>query len=121
MTLATLDDLANRIGRELTPEEVRRATAWLDDATALILKPFPQYAAAPTAISKKVCCAMVLRVLNNPEGKRQEQIDDYSYTIDSSRSRGEVYLSEDEAEELRPAKKTAFSIVPGAPCASAAP
>ena len=116
MALATLDDLADRLGRDLTDEEERRATAWLEDAEALILKPFPQYATTPTAISKKVCCAMVLRVLTNPDGKRQESIDDYSYTVDSSRSRGEVYLSDDELEELRPAKKAAFSIVPGAPC-----
>lgn len=115
MALATLADLEDRLGRDLTAEEERRATAWLADAEALILKPFPQYATAPTAISKKVCCAMVLRVLNNPDGKRQESLDDYSYTIDSSRSRGEVYLSDDEKEELRPPKKVAFSIVPGAP------
>ncbi|QXE36206.1 phage Gp19/Gp15/Gp42 family protein [Streptomyces sp. GMY02] len=120
VALATLDDLADRLGRDLTDEEQRRATAWLDDATALILKRFPQYATTPTAISTKVCCAMVLRVLGNPEGKRQESIDDYSYTIDSSRSRGEVYLSDDEVEELRPPKKTAFSIVPSAPCTPAA-
>lgn len=119
MALATLADLEDRLGRDLTDEETRRATAWLEDATALILNRFPQYESAPTAISKKVCCAMVLRVLNNPDGKRQESIDDYSYTIDSSRSRGEVYLSQDEEDELRPPKKTAFSIVPSAPCETA--
>ena len=116
MALATLEDLGNRLGRDLTAEEQRRATAWLTDAEALILGRFPQFETAPTAVSKKVCCAMVLRVLTNPDGKRQESIDDYSYTIDSSRSRGEVYLSNDEIGELRGPKKAAFSIVPGAPC-----
>jgi hypothetical protein len=116
VTLATLQDLEDRLGRELTDAEERQATAWLADATALILKHFPQYAATPTDVSTKVCCAMVLRKLDNPNGKRQESIDDYSYTIDSSRSRGEVYLSDEEMDELRPAKKSAFSIVPGAPC-----
>lgn len=110
MALATLKDLADRLGRDLTAVEERRATAWLADASALILKQFPQYEAAPTDISTKVCCAMVLRVLNNPDGKRQESLDDYSYTIDSSRSRGEVYLSEDEADELRPPRSKAFGI-----------
>lgn len=114
MALATLTDLADRLGRDLTSPEVRRATAWLADAEALILKRFPAYATTPTAVSKKVCCAMVLRVLTNPDGKRQESLDDYSYTVDSSRSRGEVYLSDDEAEELRPQSGGAFSIVPGA-------
>ncbi|MFJ2007405.1 hypothetical protein [Streptomyces chartreusis] len=116
MALATLADIADRLGRDLTAEETRRATANLADATALILGRFPQYASAPTDVCTKVCCAMVLRVLTNPDGKRQETIDDYSYTIDSSRSRGEVYLSDDEADELRPPVKRAFSIVPGAPC-----
>lgn len=115
MALATLEDLGDRLGRDLTTDEQRRATAWLDDATALILKRFPQYATTPTDVSKKVCCAMVLRVLNNPNGLRQESIDDYSYTVDSSRSRGEVYLSDDEADELRPQLKGAFNIVQGAP------
>jgi len=116
VALATLDDIADRLGRDLTAEEERRATANLADATALILNRFPQYETTPTDVSKKVACAMVLRVLTNPNGKRQESIDDYSYTVDSSRSRGEVYLSEDEEDELRPPKKRAFSIVPGAPC-----
>ncbi|MFJ9628090.1 Gp19/Gp15/Gp42 family protein [Streptomyces sp. NPDC101175] len=116
MALATLEDIGNRLGRDLTAEEQRRATANLEDATALILDRFPQYEAAPTAVSKKVACAMVLRVLTNPDGKRQESIDDYSYTVDSSRSRGEVYLSDEEMDELRPPQKRAFSIVPGAPC-----
>jgi hypothetical protein len=115
VALATLADLEDRLGRDLTAEEERRAAAWLADATALILNRFPQYESAPTAVSTKVCCAMVLRVLTNPDGKRQESIDDYSYTVDSSRSRGEVYLSEDEEDELRPSAKRAFSIVPGVP------
>ncbi|MER6435428.1 hypothetical protein ABT275_03565 [Streptomyces sp. NPDC001185] len=114
MALATLQDLADRLGRDLTESEERRATAWLDDAEALILSRFPQYGTTPTALSKKVACAMVLRVLTNPDGKRQEAIDDHSYTIDSSRSRGEVYLSDEEAAELRPQPGGgAFSIVLG--------
>lgn len=121
MALATLQDLEDRLGRDLTETEVRQATAWLADATALILKHFPQYAANPTDISLKVCCAMVERKLQNQNGKRQESIDDYSYTIDSSRSRGEVYLSDEEMDELRPPKKSAFSIVPGAPTCETTP
>ncbi|MFD5916179.1 hypothetical protein ACFVYP_07035 [Kitasatospora sp. NPDC058201] len=113
--LATLADLADRLGRDLTTAETRQATAWLDDATALILDRFPQYATAPTPASTAVCCAMVLRVLRNPDGKRSEQIDDYSYTVDSARSAGELYLTEHEIETLTPVRTSAFSIVPGAP------
>lgn len=118
MALATLDDLADRLGRDLTDSEERQAAALLDDATAIIVDRFPQYELAPTATAKAVCAAMVLRVLRNPEGKRSQTIDDYSYTIDSARSAGELYLTEHEAESLRPPNKTAFSIVPSAPAAT---
>lgn len=60
---------------------------------------------------------MVLRVLRNPDGKREEAVDDYRYVIDSSRSTGEVYLSVSEAAEiaaaLRPRRGSAFSIHQG--------
>lgn len=109
--LATLADLADRLGRDLTDAETRQATAWLHDATAIILDRFPRYATAPTQSSTSVCAAMVLRVLKNPDGKRSETIDDYSYTIDQARSAGELYLTENELELLRTAVSTAFSIV----------
>lgn len=115
VALATPEDLVARLGRDLTDVEERQAPALLGDATAVILDRFPQYAAAPTDTSTKVCCAMVLRVLRNPNGLRQESIDDYSYTVDSSRSAGEIYLTDGEAAELRPPRHSAFSIVPGAP------
>lgn len=115
MALATLDNLADRLGRDLTPAETRQATALLDDATAIILDRFPQYLTAPTQASIAVCSAMVLRVLRNPDGKRSEQIDDYSYTIDSARSAGELYLTAAELDTLRPIRTSAFSIVPGTP------
>lgn len=115
MSLATPADLADRLGRDLTDVEDRQAPALLDDATAVILDRFPRYATTPTAVSMKVCCAMVLRVLRNPNGLRQESIDDYSYTVDSSRSAGEIYLTQAEIDELRPIRSSAFSIVPGIP------
>ncbi|MGK4583479.1 Gp19/Gp15/Gp42 family protein [Kitasatospora sp. HPMI-4] len=115
MPLATTADLADRLGRDLTDAETRQATALLTDASAIIIDRFPQYATSPTAASTAVCAAMVLRVLRNPDGKRSEQIDDYSYTIDSARSAGELYLTEHEAATLRPVRTSAFSIVPSAP------
>lgn len=43
-----------------------------------------------------VLSSMVLRVLKNPDGKRQESVDDYSYTRDQSLSAGALYVSNDE-------------------------
>ncbi|MGW5126685.1 hypothetical protein ACWEQ7_22045 [Streptomyces sp. NPDC004069] len=115
MALAELADIADRLGRDLTEEETRQATALIEDATAMILDRFPRYAAEPTATSKAVCRAMVLRVLQNPQGLRQESIDDYQVTYDAARSAGELYISDAEAEMLRPPLSSAFSIVPMAP------
>lgn len=113
--LATLTDLADRLGRDLTAPEVRQGAALLIDATAIILDRFPQYGTAPTPASRAVCAAMVTRVLRNPAGLRSEQIDDYAYTIDSARSSGELYLTENEIDTLTPIRTSAFSIVPLAP------
>jgi len=120
MALATVDDLAARLGRSLTAAETTQGTAWLDDATAIILDRFPQYEAAPTAASLAVCCAMVLRVLRNPNGLRSETVDDYSYTRDTMLSAGEIYMTRNDIEALTPAQSSAFSIVavmpPDPPC-----
>lgn len=110
---ATVDDLRARLlGRDLTPDEVTKAPALLADASAIMRGRFPALDLATPGTAVGVCCAMVLRVLQNPQGKRSEAIDDYSYTIDSARSAGELYLTEQEAAQLRGSARTSFSIVP---------
>ena len=113
MLLATLEDVADRLGRDLTADEARQGTALLQDATTMILDRFPQLATAPSEAARAVCRSMVVRVLRNPDGVRSEQIDDYQRTIDSARSTGELYISDSEADLLRPPNSTAFSIVVG--------
>jgi hypothetical protein len=110
--LATLDDLTVRLGRALTAAEMSQATAWLDDATAIITDRFPQYLVTPTPASTAVCCSMVRRVLLNPGGLRSEAVDDYSYTRDNALSAGELYMTDSEIDTLRPVRTNAFSIVP---------
>lgn len=113
---ATVDDLGNRlIGRSLTADELEKAPTLLADASAIMRERFPTLDANTPATAVGVCCAMVLRVLQNPLGKRTEAIDDYSYTIDSARSTGELYLTDQEAAQLRGGRRTAFSIVVMAP------
>ncbi|WP_435173295.1 Gp19/Gp15/Gp42 family protein [Actinacidiphila sp. bgisy145] len=112
---ATVDDLAGRlIGRDLTDDERAKAPALLADASAIMREQVPDIDTRQPATAVGVCCAMVLRVVLNPEGKRQQSIDDYSYTTDSARSSGELYLSDQERAQLQPAVGgRAFSIVPG--------
>ncbi|MFE5771440.1 Gp19/Gp15/Gp42 family protein [Streptomyces sp. NPDC056485] len=115
MALATLTEVADRLGRDLTESETRQATALLADATAMITDRFPVQAVTPTAAAAAVCAAMVVRVLRNPDARRTEQLDDYSYTVDNAVSSGQLYVSSTEAELLRPPRTSAFTIVPGAP------
>ena len=49
-----------------------------------------------------VVAAMALRVLGNPQGKRQEAIDDYSWTRDSAVSAGLLYVTAQELASLAP-------------------
>lgn len=45
---------------------------------------------------------MVLRILRNPDGKRSESSDDYSYTLDQAVASGALYLSDRERSRLTP-------------------
>ena len=103
----TTSDIAAR-WRTLTTEETAVAQALLDDAWAILIARDPSIdtrvsADPPTldaALVRAVVSAMVLRVLRNPDGKRQESIDDYSWTRDNSVSAGALYVSDDELDLL---------------------
>lgn len=98
---ATIDDLTARSFRPLTAQEQSVGAVLLEDAWNLILKHRP-YAAdkftdpAYRSLVIQVQCAMVLRVISNPEGKLSEQIDDYQYRRDSAVSDGSLYVSDAE-------------------------
>lgn len=117
---ATVEDLNSRfIERDLTDAERAKAPAHLADASAIMRDRFPYLASGtPPETARTVCCAMVLRVLRNPGGVREEQVDDYRYVRDTQLSAGQLYLTGEEAEMLRPVGRSAFSIVPGAPAAA---
>jgi hypothetical protein len=44
----------------------------------------------------QVQCAMVLRVLNNPDGVLEESGDDYTRRLDATVSTGELYATDSE-------------------------
>lgn len=121
-TLATVTDLEAR-WRPLSELEAATATALLDDAWSIIRSRVPSIDARLAGSSESVDeqlviaieCAMVLRVLRNPDGKRQESIDDYSWTRDNAVSAGLLYLSDDELTMLSPAgaSSASFTVRPG--------
>jgi len=92
--------------RPLTAAETVVATAMIDDAMTLLTVRRPTLLADVTAglVTQEsvvfVVSAMVLRVLKNPESKRQESIDDYAWTRDTAVSSGALYVSDDELRLL---------------------
>jgi Phage protein Gp19/Gp15/Gp42 len=116
---AHVTDIENR-WRALSPDEANVAEALLTDAWAMALVRVPTLEARladeslSTALVVAVICAMVLRVMRNPDGKVQEAIDDYSYTRDSSLAAGLLYLGPDELALLSPGgdSSEAFTITP---------
>jgi hypothetical protein len=98
---AVLQDLTDRSLRPLSDQEQTVGGVLLEDAWNLILSQRPSAAdritdAAFRALVVQVQCAAVLRVLRNPEGKLEEQIDDYRYRLDSATSTGALYLTDAE-------------------------
>jgi hypothetical protein len=98
---ATITDLTARSFRPLTEQEQAVGATLLEDAWNLILTHRPGAAdrlTDPTylALVKQVQCAMVLRVVKNPEGFLSEQQDDYQYRRDSAVSAGALYVSDAE-------------------------
>lgn len=112
---ATVADIEAR-WRSLSTQQTTNAEALLDDAWAMLLSRRPTLEADITAgtVSEanviRVICAMVLRVLRNPEGKLEETIDDYSYRRDSATSTGGLYITPDELADLTPGRASHRSV-----------
>lgn len=102
---ASSTDLSARSLRTLSTTELSVGGVLLDDAFTIILTEAPSVAtkldAGPgygnfVSLLVQIECAMVLRVLNNPDGKLEEQGDDYRYRLDQAVSTGALYLSDAE-------------------------
>lgn len=104
--------------RPLSPSETIVATSLLADAWSTLIGRVPSLdqrltdgSVSPDLVVA-VVSAMVLRVLRNPEGKRQESLDDYSYTRDQALSAGVLYVTDAEIDLLSVRTHGAFSIMP---------
>ncbi|MEV4737180.1 MULTISPECIES: hypothetical protein [unclassified Microbacterium] len=92
-------------------KERSAATQWLDDAWGIIQDEIPgvvrRMALAdedPSRLRKesvaRVMVAMVIRVLRNPDARRQLGEDTYQETVDQAVSSGQLYISEMERGRL---------------------
>lgn len=104
---ATVADIEAR-WRPLSAQETTNATAYLADAWWMLTARLPQLEANLTAGTVaeqnviRVVCAMVIRVMRNPDGKIQEAIDDYSYRRAELVSSGALTVTDDELADLSP-------------------
>lgn len=106
---ATVADIVSR-WRPLSAQETTNAQTFLDDAWVMLKRHFTRVGvdieaeiaadADLEAAVVRVLCTAVLRVMKNPDGKRQESIDDYSWTRDEAASAGLLYFSDDELDDL---------------------
>lgn len=105
--------------RSLTPAELAVIDSRLAFVSAIIRSQVTDVDARITAgtldaaLVKGVTVEVVLRKFRNPEGKSEEQIEDYRYRRDTSTASGSMYLTAEELALLRRRSSGAFSIVPG--------
>lgn len=116
MTFATWQDLADRWRPLSTPEQTL-ASVLLSDASDMIREQFPNVDARVLAGTlrestlTRIAAGMVKRAMSNMEGKRQESIDDYSWTLDREVSSGYLFLSANDKAALTPGRaRRAFSV-----------
>ena len=111
-----VSDLEDR-WRPFSSDEHRVGATLLDDAWGLLTGPtgrmsLPADLDAGTVTTRDVVavvCAMVLRVMRNPDGKISESVDDYSYRRADAVADGSLYVSEGELARLTPAPRRAPS------------
>ena len=114
-TPASTTDLEAR-WRPLVGQEATNAQTFLDDAWAMLLGRRPSLEAdlASGAVTEanivRVLCAMVLRVMKNPDGYDSETIDDYTYRRNAIISTGALHVTSDELADITPGRKRQSSV-----------
>jgi hypothetical protein len=99
---ATIADVEQRWRPLTSAEEFAKVEALLADAWTLLKAKVPlieERLADETldaALVVFVVCAMVIRVMRNPDGYRRESIEDYLYERDAASASGSLMVTDDE-------------------------
>lgn len=110
--VAEVQDLRDRYEETLTADQERVAETRLADALAELRAKVTSLDARvddgtlDQSVVSRVQVDMVLRLIRNPEGKRQESIDDYSWTRDQALSDGQLYVTANELALLAPPRRS---------------
>ena len=99
MAYATIEDIKNRMTRDLSTDEETVATSLLDDAAVII---DTYNANAPAEAKKVVSCRMVIRALGDGDTQGSQSGLGYSqsWTIGTGGSTGELYIGRIEKKLL---------------------
>lgn len=106
---ATTADLESR-WRTLSAQEEINGQAFLDDAWVMLKRRLPSIEADITADTSgdleadaiRVLATATLRVLKNPDGFKQEELDDWGGTRDAATAAGALFFTDAELSSLVP-------------------
>lgn len=107
--LASAEELARRLGRELDDAELDRVEAVLDDVSEFVREESrntwvsltnPSVVTAPRIV-RVITLRCAERAIRNPEGFSSESAGDYSYQRNGAVGEGGLYLTEREIALLR--------------------
>ena len=86
----TVLEVAVTLGRPITdPEEQKQITNWIEKVERIIAARLGDLHRLDPAILSDVITEVVARRVRNPDGKRNERIDDYSYTLEAAAASAE--------------------------------
>lgn len=123
MAYASVDDVEDRLGRELDETEARIVNTRLNDAELLIRARIPDLDARVTSgrldvmTVRMIEAEAVLRLVRNPSGFASETDGSYSYTLSEAVASGRLAILADEwsllgirrgAYVIRPLLRPAF-------------
>lgn len=113
MAYATVIDVATTLGRPITdPDEQNQITNWISKTERIISTRLGSLDNLDRQILADVISEVVARRARNPDGKRNERIDDYSYTLDAAASAVELTLTADEWARLSQDGSTSGAYMP---------
>lgn len=113
MSYATVIDVATTLGRPITDQdEQNQITNWISKTERIIAARLGNLDDLDRQILADVISEVVARRARNPDGKRNERIDDYSYTLDAAASAVELTLTADEWARLSQDGSTSGAYMP---------
>lgn len=113
MAYATVIDVATTLGRPITDQdEQNQITNWIAKTERIIAARLGNLDTLDRQILADVISEVVARRARNPDGKRNERIDDYSYTLDAAASSVELTLTADEWARLSQDGSTSGAYMP---------